>query len=128
MLLSVLGEGSFCVRCCGSCINMRRIRVTREVARLVSQDEARHVAFGLAHLTRHVHEDPYSVGWQMPLSVAMTCLSIRLVLMKKCSMPSVLLAAGSMGASGAAYRLGEGAGAYCGYESGAYTPSAQDWL
>jgi hypothetical protein len=31
---------------------------TREVARLAAQDEARHVAFGLAHLRRHVDEDP----------------------------------------------------------------------
>jgi hypothetical protein len=31
---------------------------TREVARLAAQDEARHVAFGLAHLGRHVAEEP----------------------------------------------------------------------
>jgi hypothetical protein len=31
--------------------------VTRQVARLAAQDEARHVAFGLAHLQRHVARD-----------------------------------------------------------------------
>ncbi|HEU4735339.1 MAG TPA: hypothetical protein VFT22_45925 [Kofleriaceae bacterium] len=56
-LLSVLGEGSFLsllwflhAHAPDAC--------TREVARLAAQDEARHVAFGLAHLQRHVAEDP----------------------------------------------------------------------
>jgi hypothetical protein len=56
-LLSVLGEGSFLAllwflhaHAPDAC--------TREVARLAAQDEARHVAFGLAHLARHVAEDP----------------------------------------------------------------------
>ncbi|HTR54216.1 MAG TPA: hypothetical protein VMJ10_26170 [Kofleriaceae bacterium] len=56
-LLSVLGEGSFLAllwflhaHAPDAC--------TREVARLAAQDEARHVAFGLAHLARHVGEDP----------------------------------------------------------------------
>jgi hypothetical protein len=31
---------------------------TREVARLAAQDEARHVAFGVGHLARHVEQDP----------------------------------------------------------------------
>jgi len=56
-LLSVLGEGSFL-----SLLHFLHQHapdpVTREVARLAAQDEARHVAFGLAHLTRHVEEDP----------------------------------------------------------------------
>jgi hypothetical protein len=56
-LLSVLGEGSFLallwfLRDHGPDL------CTREVARLAAQDEARHVAFGLAHLARHVSEDP----------------------------------------------------------------------
>jgi hypothetical protein len=56
-LLSVLGEGSFLAL-------LWFIRdhapdlCTREVARLAAQDEARHVAFGLAHLQRHLAEDP----------------------------------------------------------------------
>lgn len=56
-LLSVLGEGSF--------LSLLRFLdanapdpVTRQVARLAAQDEARHVAFGLAHLQRHVGLDP----------------------------------------------------------------------
>jgi hypothetical protein len=56
-LLSVLGEGSFL-----SLLWFIRDHApdlcTREVARLAAQDEARHVAFGLAHLGRHVEEDP----------------------------------------------------------------------
>ncbi|HEY5945273.1 MAG TPA: ferritin-like domain-containing protein [Kofleriaceae bacterium] len=55
-LLSVLGEGSFL-----SLLWFLRDHApdpcTREVARLSAQDEARHVAFGLAHLGRHVQED-----------------------------------------------------------------------
>ncbi len=56
-LLSVLGEGSF--------LNLLRFLhehapdpVTQAVMRLTAQDEARHVAFGIAHLTRHVEADP----------------------------------------------------------------------
>jgi len=56
-LLSVLGEGSFL-----SLLWFIRDHApdacTREVARYAAQDEARHVAFGLAHLQRHVGEDP----------------------------------------------------------------------
>jgi hypothetical protein len=56
-LLSVLGEGSFL-----SLLWFIRDHApdacTRKVAQLAAQDEARHVAFGLAHLGRHVGEDP----------------------------------------------------------------------
>jgi hypothetical protein len=56
-LLSVLGEGSFL-----SLLWFLREHApdlcTREVARLAAQDEARHVAFGLAHLARHIAEEP----------------------------------------------------------------------
>jgi hypothetical protein len=56
-LLSVLGEGSFL-----SLLAFLRDHapdpVTREVARLSGQDEARHVAFGLAHLERHLALEP----------------------------------------------------------------------
>jgi hypothetical protein len=34
------------------------VAVTRDVCRLAAQDEARHVAFGLAHLRRHMGLDP----------------------------------------------------------------------
>ncbi len=61
MLLSVLGEGSFL-----SLLWFLREHapdpITREIARLTAQDEARHVAFGLAHLTRHVREDRALLG------------------------------------------------------------------
>jgi len=60
-LLSVLGEGSF--------LNLLSFLeqhapdpVTRSVARLVLQDEARHVAFGLAHVELAVAADPARRG------------------------------------------------------------------
>jgi len=56
-LLSVMGEGTFLVLL----DFLQRLGpdpVTRQVARLAAQDEARHVAFGLAHLRRHAEEDP----------------------------------------------------------------------
>ena len=56
-LLSVLGEGSF--------LNLLSFlerhapdAVTRQVCRLALQDEARHVAFGLAHLEHQADGDP----------------------------------------------------------------------
>ncbi len=52
----MLGEGSF--------LSLLRFLhehapdpVTREIARLTGQDEARHVAFGLAHLAEHARHD-----------------------------------------------------------------------
>ncbi|MDX1980071.1 MAG: hypothetical protein SFV51_07375 [Bryobacteraceae bacterium] len=56
-LLSVLGEGTFL-----SLLRFIEVHapdpVTAAVARLAAQDEARHVAFGLAHLRRHAEADP----------------------------------------------------------------------
>jgi hypothetical protein len=56
-LLSVLGEGSFL-----SLLWFLREHapdpVTEAVSRLAAQDEARHVAFGLAHLARHTEAEP----------------------------------------------------------------------
>jgi hypothetical protein len=56
-LLSVLGEGTF--------LNLLSFlerhapdAVTRQVCRLALQDEARHVAFGLAHLEHEAEGDP----------------------------------------------------------------------
>lgn len=57
MLLSVLGEGSF-LSLLGFLHQHAPDPVTSEIARLVGQDEARHVAFGLAHLAHHVKEEP----------------------------------------------------------------------
>ncbi len=55
-LLSVLGEGSF-LALLWFLRDHAPDLCTREVARLAAQDEARHVAFGLAHLQRHIAED-----------------------------------------------------------------------
>jgi hypothetical protein len=60
-LLSVLGEGTFL-----SLLSFLERHapdpVTRQVARLALQDEARHVAFGVAHVERVVREDPSALG------------------------------------------------------------------
>lgn len=56
-LLSVLGEGSF-LSLLWFLHEHAPDPVTREIARLTAQDEARHVAFGLAHLRRHAQHDP----------------------------------------------------------------------
>ncbi|SEU34485.1 sulfurtransferase TusA family protein [Nonomuraea wenchangensis] len=60
-LLSVLGEGSF--------LNLLTFidrnapdPVTRQVARMARQDEARHVAFGVAHLQHQGKVDPTLLG------------------------------------------------------------------
>lgn len=60
-LLSVLGEGTF--------VTLLRFLqehapdpVTRQVARLTGRDEARHVAFGMAHLEYHLQHDPELLG------------------------------------------------------------------
>ncbi|HZD73769.1 MAG TPA: ferritin-like domain-containing protein [Actinomycetota bacterium] len=62
-LLSVLGEGSF--------LNLLSFLdrhapdpVTRQVARLARQDEARHVAFGVAHLEHRSTLDP-ALRWRL---------------------------------------------------------------
>lgn len=56
-MLSVMGEGSFLVL-----LDFLHREgpdpVTRAACRLAAQDEARHVAFGLAHLRRHAAQDP----------------------------------------------------------------------
>jgi hypothetical protein len=56
-LLSVLGEGSF-LSLLWFLHEHAPDPVTREVARLSAQDEARHVAFGIAHLGHHLDHDP----------------------------------------------------------------------
>lgn len=56
-LLSVLGEGSF-LSLLWFLYEHAPDPVTRQVTKLAAQDEARHVAFGLAHLSRHVERDP----------------------------------------------------------------------
>jgi hypothetical protein len=56
-LLSVMGEGTF-VSLLGFLERHAPDAVTRRIARLTCQDEARHVAFSLAHLERHVGIEP----------------------------------------------------------------------
>ena len=56
-LLSVLGEGSF-VHLLGFLHVHAPDACTAEIMRLAAVDEARHVAFGLAHLERHAGRDP----------------------------------------------------------------------
>jgi hypothetical protein len=56
-LLSVLGEGSF-LSLLWFLHHHAPDPVTRQVARLAAQDEGRHVAFGLAHLSRHIAHEP----------------------------------------------------------------------
>jgi hypothetical protein len=55
-LLSVMGEGSFLVLL-DFLAREGPDPITRDICRLAAQDEARHVAFGLAHLRRHAAED-----------------------------------------------------------------------
>ena len=56
-LLSVLGEGTFV-----NLLNFLNVHapdpLTRQIARLAAQDEARHVAFGMAHLQYQLARDP----------------------------------------------------------------------
>jgi hypothetical protein len=56
-LLSVMGEGTF-LSLLAFLEAVAPDPVTRCIMRLAAQDEARHVAFGMGHLQRHVQEDP----------------------------------------------------------------------
>jgi hypothetical protein len=60
-LLSVLGEGTF-LNLLSFIETYAPDTVTRRVAHLALQDEARHVAFGLAHLEHRVAIDPELLG------------------------------------------------------------------
>src|SRR6202167_2526813 len=56
-LLSVLGEGTF-LSLLWFIERYAPDPVTAAVAKLAAQDEGRHVAFGIAHLTQHLNHDP----------------------------------------------------------------------
>lgn len=56
MLLSVMGEGSF-LSLLWFLHEHAPDPITRQIAKLAAQDEARHVAFGLAHLRHHLDQD-----------------------------------------------------------------------
>jgi hypothetical protein len=60
-LLSVLGEGTF-VSLLQFLERSAPDPVTAAVCRLAAQDEARHVAFGMAHLREHVAREPHVLG------------------------------------------------------------------
>jgi hypothetical protein len=60
-LLSVLGEGSF-LSLLWFLERHAPDPVTAAVCRLAAQDEARHVAFGMAHLRDHIQSDPAVLG------------------------------------------------------------------
>lgn len=65
-LLSVLGEGSF-VNLLSFLHEHAPDPLTRQIARLVARDEARHVAFGMAHLEYRLSQDP---GYRSALKAA----------------------------------------------------------
>lgn len=65
-LLSVLGEGSF-VNLLNFLHEYGPDPLTRQIAKLVARDEARHVAFGMAHLEYRLAQDP---GYQSALKAA----------------------------------------------------------
>lgn len=67
-LLSVLGEGSF-LSLLWFLADHAPDPLTRAVARLSAQDEARHVAFGLSHLQAHLAVEP---GLRVRLANAVT--------------------------------------------------------
>jgi hypothetical protein len=56
-LLSVLGEGTF-LSLLWFIERYAPDPVTAAVAKMAAQDEGRHVAFGIAHLTQHLSQDP----------------------------------------------------------------------
>ncbi len=60
-LLSVLGEGTF-VDLLKFIHDFAPDRVTADVTRLAARDEARHVAFGVAHTAYIAHSDPAFLG------------------------------------------------------------------
>ena len=60
-LLSVLGEGSF-LNLLSFIERYAPDPATERVAHLALQDEARHVAFGVAHLEQHARADPALLG------------------------------------------------------------------
>lgn len=57
LLLSVLGEGSF-VNLLNFLFEHAPDPITRQICRLAARDEARHVAFGMAHLEYRLAADP----------------------------------------------------------------------
>ena len=94
-LLSVLGEGSF-VNLLNFLHEHAPDPLTRQITRLVARDEARHVAFGMAHLEYRLSQDP---GYQSALKAAIEqrydALSASAGLNEEVFDALILLAAGS---------------------------------
>lgn len=94
-LLSVLGEGSF--------INLLNFlqeygpdATTRQIAKLVARDEARHVAFGMAHLEYRLSQDPgYHASLRAAIEQRYDELSSSAGLNEEVFDALILLAAGS---------------------------------
>ncbi len=101
-LLSVLGEGSFV-----NLLNFLHANapdpVTRQIARLAARDEARHVAFGMAHLEYRLSVQPgYQVSLMNAIEQRYDELANTAGLNEEVFDALVLLAAGSLDAAAVA--------------------------
>lgn len=95
-LLSVLGEGSFI-----NLLNFLHAHapdpVTRQIARLAARDEARHVAFGMAHLEYRLAEEPdYQIRLRNAIEQRYDALAHTAGLNEEVFDALVLLAAGEL--------------------------------
>lgn len=97
-LLSVLGEGSF-VNLLGFLREHAPDPVTRDICRLAARDEARHVAFGMAHLAHRLRVQPgYLTRLQLAVEQRHEELAPTAGLNEEVFDALVLLAAGSLAA------------------------------
>ncbi len=93
-LLSVLGEGSF-VNLLNFLHEYAPDPLTSQIARLVARDEARHVAFGMAHLEYRLSQDPgYIASLRAAIEQRYDALSASAGLNEEVFDALVLLAAG----------------------------------
>jgi hypothetical protein len=95
-LLAVLGEGSFV-----NLLNFLQANapdpVTRQIARLTARDEARHVAFGMAHLEYRLSVQPdYQAKLRNAIEVRYDALAHTAGLNEEVFDALVLLAAGEL--------------------------------
>jgi hypothetical protein len=95
-LLSVLGEGSFI-----NLLNFLHAHapdpITRQIARLAARDEARHVAFGMAHLEYRLAEEPdYQIRLRNAIEQRYDALASTAGLNEEVFDALVLLAAGEL--------------------------------
>lgn len=95
-LLAVLGEGSF-VNLLNFLQEHAPDPVTRQIARLAARDEARHVAFGMAHLEHRLAAQPnYQVRLRNAVEVRYDALAGTAGLNEEVFDALVLLAAGGL--------------------------------